>query len=151
MNNSFARLIEGMCHQLQHEVLPRVTDDYARSQLWGVINALNTFAVRADWSSPLLLQQIAAQQQALTAVATLLPGVGVPASPGDVPSTAGLMALREQGNRAIADRRAGAGRCGAGRGTAAHRDACRGRAGAEALAAAAVRADVGGSGRLRGG
>jgi hypothetical protein len=102
MNNSFARLIEGMCHQLQHEVLPRVTDDYARSQLWGVINALNTFAVRADWSSPLLLQQIAAQQQALTAVATLLPGVGVPASPGDVPSTAGLMALREQGNRAIA-------------------------------------------------
>lgn len=34
MNNSFARLIDGMCHQLEHEVLPGVADDYARSQLW---------------------------------------------------------------------------------------------------------------------
>ncbi|MFO1218702.1 MAG: hypothetical protein U1E89_10055 [Burkholderiaceae bacterium] len=103
MNNSFARLIDGMCHQLEHEVLPGVADDYARSQLWGVINALNTFRARADWSSPLLVQQIGAQQQALAAVAPLLPGTEVPPPPGTVPSTADLMALRERGSRAIAE------------------------------------------------
>ena len=102
MNNSFARLVEGMCHQLLHEVLPRVDDAYARSQLWGVINALNTFGLRADWSPALLLQQIEHQQRALTAVRELLPDAPeLPAAPGMVADTAALLGLREQGNLAI--------------------------------------------------
>ena len=102
MNNSFARLIEGMCQQLQHEVLPRVDDEYARSQLWGVINALNTFQVRADWSTPLLIEQVAAQHRTLAEVSALWPDApAVPPAPADVPTVESLMALREQGNRAI--------------------------------------------------
>lgn len=102
MNNSFARLVEGMCHQLQHEVLPRVDDAYARSQLWGVINALNTFQLRADWAPALLLRQIEQQQRALAEVRALLPDApAVPAAPGVVVDTAALVAVREQGNLAI--------------------------------------------------
>ena len=77
MNNSFARLVEGMCHQLLHEVLPRVDDAYARSQLWGVINALNTFGLRADWSPALLLQQIEHQQRARGQAVAQPPDLGV--------------------------------------------------------------------------
>lgn len=136
MNNSFARLIEGMCHQLQHEVLPRVDDEYARSQLWGVINALNTFQVRADWSAPLLVEQIAAQHRALAELSALWPDAPVlPPAPAEVPTVASLTALREQGNLAIGEclRRL------ASTGTAA-RSAAHVRA--EALLRAAMRAEV---------
>lgn len=106
MNNSFGRLVDGMCATLRAEVLPRVDDEYARSQVWGVINALNTFKVRADWSAGFLLQQIEAQRQALAAAAQALaavpgaPAVAVPAAPAAAP-VAGLLQLRDQGNHAI--------------------------------------------------
>jgi hypothetical protein len=50
MNNSFPRLIDGMCATLRSEVLTRLHDEFARGQVFGVINLLNTFKVRADWS-----------------------------------------------------------------------------------------------------
>jgi hypothetical protein len=109
MNNSFPRLIDGMCATLRSEVLPRLADDYARSQVFGVINLLNTFKVRADWSAGFLLQQIAAQHEALHGVAELLrdapvplerPAVAALAEPAATP-VAELLALRDEGNRAI--------------------------------------------------
>jgi len=65
MNNSFPRLIDGMCATLRREVLTRLDDEFARGQVFGVINLLNTFKVRANWSAEFLLQQIEAQQRAL--------------------------------------------------------------------------------------
>ncbi len=106
MNNSFARLVDGMCATLRTEVLARIDDEYARSQVWGVINALNTFKARADWSAGFLLQQIEAQRQALASAAPALaavpgaPPVEVPAAPVATP-VADLLALRDQGNHAI--------------------------------------------------
>ncbi len=109
MNNSFPRLIDGMCATLRSEVLPRLTDDYARSQVFGVINLLNTFKVRADWSAGFLLQQIAAQHEALHGVAELLreapAQLGLPVVPA-LPAPAAtpvaeLLQLRDEGNRAI--------------------------------------------------
>ena len=102
MNNSFPRLIEGMCATLRTEVLTRLDDEFARGQVFGVINLLNTFKVRADWSAGFLLQQIAAQQAALNGVAALLPGV--PAAGALSPTTpiAELLALRDEHNRRIA-------------------------------------------------
>lgn len=106
MNNSFARLVDGMCATLRSEVLPRVDDEYARSQVWGLINALNTFKIRADWSAGFLLQQVGAQRQALEAAAAALaavpgaPPVALPAAPAATP-VADLLALRDQGNRDI--------------------------------------------------
>ena len=100
MNNSFPRLIDGMCAVLRAEVLTRLDDEFARGQVFGVINLLNTFKVRADWSAGFLLQQIAAQQAALDGVAAWL---NEPQSPGLPVATpiAELLALRDAGNRRI--------------------------------------------------
>lgn len=109
MNNSFPRLIDGMCATLRSEVLTRLDDEFARGQVFGVINLLNTFKVRADWSAGFLLQQIAAQRAALDGVAALLQGRPAAATlpplptgdPPASPAVADLLAMREDGNRAI--------------------------------------------------
>ena len=109
MNNSFARLIAGMNATLRKEVLSRLDDEFARGQVFGVINLLNTFKVRADWSAGFLLQQIAAQRTALDGVAEVLqgspqaeslPALPVGAAPASVP-IAELLAMRDTGNVAI--------------------------------------------------
>lgn len=109
MNNSYARLIDGMCATLRTEVLPRLSDEFARSQVFGLINLLNTFKVRADWSAGFLLEQIAAQHKALQNVTMLVqeaptslapPSIAAPAAPQATP-VAELLALRDEGNRAI--------------------------------------------------
>lgn len=110
MNNSFARLIDGMCATLRQEVLTRLDDDFARGQVFGVINLLNTFKVRADWSAGYLLQQIAAQQEALDAVRGHVAGTAAAASLPELPTSplpvatpvADLLARRDAGNQAIA-------------------------------------------------
>ena len=102
MNNSFARLIDGMCATLRAEVLTRLDDDFARGQVFGVINLLNTFKVRADWSAGFLLEQISALQQALDGVRPL---VNLPLPDAPLPQlvpVADLLARRDEGNRALA-------------------------------------------------
>jgi hypothetical protein len=109
MNNSFSRLIDGMCATLRAEVLTRLDDEFARGQVFGVVNLLNTFKVRADWSAGFLLQQIGAQRAALEGVALLVeeqPAAASmpPSAHALVPSStpiAQLMAARDEGNRAI--------------------------------------------------
>jgi hypothetical protein len=109
MNNSYARLIEGMCATLRSEVIPRLDDEFARGQVYGVINLLNTFKVRGDWSVGFLAQQVAAQRAAFGEISALLaarsPGVAAPAlssASAPHPVTAReLEAMRDEGNRAI--------------------------------------------------
>lgn len=120
MNNSFARLIDGMNATLRSEVLPRLDDDFARGQVFGVINLLNTFKVRADWSPGFVMQQLQAQRAALQEVAALARDAGVvdglPREPASLasaaapdplqPGSAGvgaLLAQRDAGNRAIGE------------------------------------------------
>jgi hypothetical protein len=108
MNNSFPRLIDAVCATLHDEVLSRIDDEYARSQIYGVINLLNTFRVRADWSAGFLLQQLQAQRQALGIVAERL--AGVPGAPSVTPPElaapspiADLLASRDEANRCIGE------------------------------------------------
>lgn len=103
MNNSFTRLVDGMCATLRTEVLTRLDDDFARGQVFGVINLLNTFKARADWSSGFLLEQIAAQQQAFDAVRTQ---VSVPLPEAPLPTAtpaAELLRLRDRNNQVLLD------------------------------------------------
>jgi hypothetical protein len=110
MNNSFSRLIDGMCATLRTEVLSRLDDEFARGQVFGVINLLNTFKVRADWSAGFLLDQLAAQRTALDAVAAVARSTGtadtLPTLPAGVtpavPPIQALLAARDEGNDAIA-------------------------------------------------
>ena len=101
-----------MCATLRTEVLPRLDDEFARGQVFGLINVLNTFKTRADWSAGFLLDQIAAQQQALEAARSLLAAAPsstvLPAVPTlaalDMPpqmSVADLLQRRDEGNAAI--------------------------------------------------
>ena len=109
MNNSFTRLIDGMCATLRSEVLARLDDEFARGQVFGVINLLNTFKVRADWSSGFLLQQIAAQHTALDEVSALLRELPASTPRPVLPTTAvpfaapigELLTLRDDANRTI--------------------------------------------------
>jgi hypothetical protein len=101
MNNSFPRLIDGMNATLRSEVLTRLDDEFARGQVFGIINLLNTFKVRADWSAGFLLQQIAAQHAALDGVAALLNEPAPPPVPSNTP-IAELLARRDVQNDRIA-------------------------------------------------
>jgi hypothetical protein len=106
MNNSFPSLIDGMCATLRSEVLTRLDDEFARGQVFGVINLLNTFKFRADWSTNFLAQQVEVQCNALNTVRGLLEGVkGAPAlaeHQAPVPITpAELQAQRDNANREI--------------------------------------------------
>ncbi len=108
MNNSFDRLIDGMCATLRAEVLTRLDDEFARGQVFGVINLLNTFRARADWSPGFLVQQLQAQARALDQARQSLQGVAqapqVPPLEVPVPVEADtLLALRDDGNRAIGE------------------------------------------------
>jgi len=108
MNNSFARLIDGMCATLRSEVLTRLPDEFARGQVYGVINLLNTFKVRADWSVGFLAQQVQAQCEGFEGIARRIEGERLPSAPPLLRrappqpiSAATLEAMRDEGNRAI--------------------------------------------------
>jgi len=106
MNNSFPRLIDGMCSTLRSEVLSRLDDEFSRGQVFGVINLLNTFKSRADWSVVFLAQQVDAQSEALNLVRSQFAGLAN-APPLEerhpvsyvTPST--LSEMRDENNRAI--------------------------------------------------
>lgn len=108
MNNSFPRLIDGMCATLRTEVLTRLDDEFARGQVYGIINLLNTFKARGDWSTGFLAQQVGAQCDALNTVRHLLQGMAdtpdLPELQAPAPLSAGAMlALRDEHNQRIGD------------------------------------------------
>ncbi len=109
MNNSFVRLVDGMCATLRQEVLPRLEDEFARGQVFGIINLLNTLRLRADWSAGFLSEQIAAQRTALAGVRAataeladaLRPCVPEEQAPPATTTASELLRLRDDNNRAI--------------------------------------------------
>jgi hypothetical protein len=103
LNNSLARLIDGMTATLRREVIPHVEGDYARGQAFGVIYMLNSLKLRASWSNAFLggqLQVLAGASRALEAVAADLPGAPRPdvQAPKDLPDAAALEAMRDEGD-----------------------------------------------------
>jgi len=97
MNNSFARLIDGMCETLRAEVLTRLDDDFARGQVFGVINLLNTFKVRGLEGAAAAARELGAAQGAGLPPA---PTVAAKAVAAPQPIEA-LLAARDENNRAI--------------------------------------------------
>jgi hypothetical protein len=106
MNNSFARIIEGMTTTLRQEVLTRLHDDYARGQVYGVINLLNNLTLRADWSVRFLRQEVQATLEALQQARALSETYGVRDFPAPFAfdaglDTEGLLKQREQANEQL--------------------------------------------------
>lgn len=93
MNNSFRRMIEGMTATLRYEVIPQIGTEFARGQAFGVIYMLNSLALRANWSSEFVGEQIAAQLALREALAPLLLGADAPVLPQAAVGDLGVQAL----------------------------------------------------------
>jgi hypothetical protein len=73
MNNSLNRLIEGMIATLRTQVIPNVSDAYARGQAIGIIDLLNNIAPRVEWARGAIVEALTARQQAIGGARALLP------------------------------------------------------------------------------
>lgn len=65
MNNSLNRLIDGMIAQLRGEIIPRLDDEFARGQAFGVVDVLNNLKPRIDWLVTPLAEEVDEQQRLL--------------------------------------------------------------------------------------
>jgi len=73
MNNSLERLIAGIIATLRTDVIPNVTDAYARGQAIGVIDLLNNIAPRLEWARAPLAEAVRQRREAVCAVRALVP------------------------------------------------------------------------------
>ena len=72
MNNSLERLIEAVIATLRVDVIPHVSDAYARGQAIGVIDLLNNIAPRLEWARAPLTETVMEQRKALAAARGLV-------------------------------------------------------------------------------
>lgn len=86
MNNSFSRLVEGMADTLRREIIPKLDDEFARGQAFGVIYMLNSIKLRAAWSPDFFAPQLAKQAETLETLRGLTDGL--PGAP-DLPEAEG--------------------------------------------------------------
>lgn len=107
MSASYDRLVDAAVESLRVHVLPDITNDFSRGQLFSVIFALRSLKLAGTWRPAPLLEQIAIQDAAFAAVKQLAGRTGFPALP-DGPraasaaiSTTDLESLRNSGDRLI--------------------------------------------------
>jgi hypothetical protein len=104
MNISLERLLEGIIATLRSDVIPNVSDAYARGQAVGVIDLLNNVGPRIEWARAPVIQAIAEKRALLRKVGELLPDVQVSAtSDAEATSTAELAAERDRLDAEIGD------------------------------------------------
>jgi hypothetical protein len=103
MNNSLARLIDGMEATLRTEIVPRIDGEFARGQAFGVIYMLKSIRLRADWSPAFLGEQLAALEElARTLAPHGLDAELVPqAAAAILPDPRALEAVRDDGDRRV--------------------------------------------------
>ncbi len=103
MNNSLARLIDGMEATLRTEIIPRIDGEFARGQAFGVIYMLKSIRLRADWSPAFLGEQLGALEELSRTLtphgldADLVPQATAVA----LPDPRALEAVRDDGDRRV--------------------------------------------------
>jgi hypothetical protein len=104
MNVSLERLLEGIVATLRTDVIPNVSDAYARGQAVGVIDLLNNIGPRIEWARAPVAAAISEKRELLRKIGELLPDMPRrPADGGDAISTAELTAERDRLDAEIAD------------------------------------------------
>jgi hypothetical protein len=106
MRIAFSRLVHAAAESLRDSVIPTISDDYARGQVYAVINLLNTLELRGDWSAALPLSQIALQNEAMDRLSKIMSRYGEAANDanwqgGSSVSIDDLLARVEEGNRKV--------------------------------------------------
>lgn len=69
MNNSLDRLIDGLIATVRAEIIPRLDDEFARGQAYGVVDILNNLKPRIDWLATPLADEVREQRELLAALA----------------------------------------------------------------------------------
>lgn len=107
MNNSLARLLDGMVSTIDEHIIPNIQDDFARGQAFGVIYMLRCIRKRAAWSTSYLQPQVDAFQDVSSKLRSLLSDLdGMPTLAAVPPLAAGcreaaLEQARDEANRAM--------------------------------------------------
>jgi hypothetical protein len=104
MNISLDRLLEGIIATLRTDVIPNVSDAYARGQAVGVIDLLNNIGPRIEWARAPVAAAIAEKRELLRKVAELLPDMPAFATNSlEATLTAELSAERDRLDAEIGD------------------------------------------------
>ena len=74
MRVALERVIEGIIATLRADVIPNVTDSYARGQAVGVIDLLNNIGPRLEWARAPILAALCERAELLATVGPLLGG-----------------------------------------------------------------------------
>ncbi|SEP11402.1 hypothetical protein SAMN04490248_12615 [Salinihabitans flavidus] len=74
MKPSVVRLIEGIVTTLRDDIVPHVSDPYARGQAVGVIDLLNNFGDRLEWDAEQVAKSLDAKRRALAEAKALAAG-----------------------------------------------------------------------------
>ena len=95
MNIALERIFEGITRVLRADVIPNVSDPFARGQAVGVIDLINNVAARVEWARAPLLEAVKDKQRLLRLVAETL-GEEAPQLPAglDEMQSSGLFAER---------------------------------------------------------
>jgi hypothetical protein len=98
MNNSLARLFDGIIATLRSEVIPLIEEGHARGQAVGVIDILNGLRLNVDWSTDHLSATVDAQAEAISRVRELVSDLPVPSEPIAEATAATTLAARRDAN-----------------------------------------------------
>ncbi len=94
MNIALERLIEGIIATLRTDVIPNVSDAYARGQAVGVIDLLNNIAPRIEWAQRPIHESVAEKRALLAEIARLVPAAARSAPEAVGASTAAELLLQ---------------------------------------------------------
>lgn len=108
MNNSLERLVAGIIATLRNDVIPNVSEAYARGQAIGVIDLLNNIAPRLEWARGPIADAVVERAAVLDQVRIMLPAApkGTPSvavQNGNVVSSADLLVERDRLDAEIGD------------------------------------------------
>ena len=81
MNNSLARILDGMITTLRNEIIPRLSDEFARGQAFGAVDLLNNLKPRIDWLVTPLFEELCDQRALLAQLAGILRDTSAPFTP----------------------------------------------------------------------
>jgi hypothetical protein len=103
MNIALERLLEGIITTMRNDVIPHVTEAYARGQAVGVIDLLNNIGPRLEWARGPMLIDIEEKRAVLHAVSECLPNPGLAVGDAAIGLTTDLQGERDRLDGLIGD------------------------------------------------
>lgn len=94
MSFDLDRLFEGVVATLRTQVIPHVSDAYARGQAVGVIDLINNIVGRVEWARESLIEAVGEKRRLLSVVAAAMGETAPMGEPFEALGSAALMVER---------------------------------------------------------